>query len=225
MCIRDSVTADERGVAEGRHRRGARCARPQRDGNQQSEAKNLEAPQARANVHSKRFRRPVNELSSLLGLRGRLRIDTIDSPALRGNALGDPSSRPLAVYTPPGYDAEGSRRYPVLYCLHGYTGDVAALVSARAWETNVVQWIDRLVVSEAMPPALLVVVDGFTRLGGSQYVDSVQMCIRDRHDTVPGAERHQEAQGARTPVALPRRARDVASFPRHHHHVCAAGSV
>jgi S-formylglutathione hydrolase FrmB len=115
----------------------------------------------------------VNELSLLLGLRGTLRIDVIDSPALRGNPLGDPSTRPLAVYTPPGYDPEGSRRYPVLYCLHGYTGDVAAVVSGRAWETNVVQWADRLTSSGRMPPAILSVVDGFTRLGGSQYVDSI----------------------------------------------------
>jgi hypothetical protein len=115
----------------------------------------------------------VNELSHLLGLRGTLRLDTVDSPALRGNALGDPSTRPLAIYTPPGYDPEGSRRYPVLYCLHGYTGDVGALVATRAWETNVVQWIDRLVGADRMPPAIMAIVDGFTRLGGSQYVDSV----------------------------------------------------
>jgi S-formylglutathione hydrolase FrmB len=115
----------------------------------------------------------MNELSSLLGLRGTLRIDMLHSPALRGNPLGDPSTRPVAVYTPPDYDPEGSLRYPVLYCLHGYTGDVAALVASRPWETNVVQWMDRLVVSGQMKPALLVVVDGFTRLGGSQYIDSV----------------------------------------------------
>jgi enterochelin esterase family protein len=115
----------------------------------------------------------VNELSQLLGLRGTLRIDFLDSPALRGNALGDPSLRPLAVYTPPGYDPEGSRRYPVLYCLHGYTGNVAALVGGRAWETNVAQWVDRLIVAEHMPPAILAIVDGYTRLGGSQYVDSI----------------------------------------------------
>jgi len=115
----------------------------------------------------------MSDLSRLLGLRGDLRIDLVESAALRDNALGDPSSRPLAVYTPPGYDAEGSRRYPVLYCLHGYTGDVAALVAARPWETNVVQWIDRLVAEERMPPAILAVVDGFTRLGGSQYLDSI----------------------------------------------------
>ena len=115
----------------------------------------------------------MNELSHLLGLRGTLHVDTIDSPALRGNPLGDPSERPLAVYTPPGYDAQGSARYPVLYCLHGYTGDVGALVSSRKWEFNVVQWHDRLIAEGRMPAAMLAIVDGFTRLGGSQYVDSI----------------------------------------------------
>jgi len=115
----------------------------------------------------------VSDLSSLLRINGTLRIDRLESAALAGNPLGDPADRPLPVYLPPGYDAEGSARYPVLYCLHGYTGDAAALVAARPWETNVVQWIDRLIVTSAMPPAILVIVDGFTRLGGSQYVDSI----------------------------------------------------
>jgi S-formylglutathione hydrolase FrmB len=115
----------------------------------------------------------TSELGRLLGLEGDVRIDYIDSPALRDNALGDPSVRPLAMYLPPGYDAEGSKRYSVIYVLHGYTGDVAALLSSRPWETNVLQWADRLVVERTMPPVLVAVVDGFTRLGGSQYVDSV----------------------------------------------------
>ena len=115
----------------------------------------------------------TSELGRLLGLKGDVRVDFIDSPALRDNALGDPAVRPVAVYLPPGYDPQGSKRYPVLYVLHGYTGDVAALLGGRPWETNVVQWADRLVVERTMPPALLVIVDGFTRLGGSQYVDSI----------------------------------------------------
>jgi hypothetical protein len=109
----------------------------------------------------------------LLGISGALRFDEIESEALAGNALGDPAHRPVIVYLPPGYDAEGSRAYPVLYVLHGYTGDAAALVSTRPWERNVVQWIDRLITERHMPHAILAIVDGFTRLGGSQYVDSV----------------------------------------------------
>ena len=116
---------------------------------------------------------PTSELARLLKLQGDLHVDFVDSPALRGNALGDPAQRPLAVYLPPGYDAEGSARYPVLYVLHGYTGDVAALCSARPWEVNVFQWIDRLIVAGKMRPAILAVVDGFTRLGGSQYMNSI----------------------------------------------------
>ncbi|HTV92628.1 MAG TPA: alpha/beta hydrolase-fold protein [Verrucomicrobiae bacterium] len=109
----------------------------------------------------------------LLGLRGALHFDRIASPALAGNALGDPAERAVIVYTPPGYDPHGSRVYPVLYVLHGYSGDAPALVAARPWERNVVQWVDRLIRERRMPPAILVIVDGFTRLGGSQYVDSI----------------------------------------------------
>jgi enterochelin esterase family protein len=115
----------------------------------------------------------TSELGKLLGLAGDVRIDFIASAALEDNPLGDPSMRPLGVYLPPGYDPSGSRRYPVIYVLHGYGGDVAALVSGRPWETNVFQWIDRLIVAKEMPAVLLVVVDGNTRLGGSQYVDSI----------------------------------------------------
>ncbi|MFN2459663.1 MAG: alpha/beta hydrolase [Candidatus Velthaea sp.] len=145
----------------------------------------------------------VSDLSRLLGLRGTLHVDRIESAALAGNPLGDPAERALAVYTPPDYDAEGSRRYPVLYCLHGYTGDVGALVATRPWETNVVQWMDRLIAQERMPPALLALVDGNTRLGGSQYLDSVhngkyaQYVVRDIIDDVDARYRTVPAEGAR----------------------------
>ncbi len=112
-------------------------------------------------------------LARLMGLRGEVHVGFVTSPALEGNALGDSATRPVAVYLPPHYDRLGSRRYPVLYLLHGYTGDVAALLGTRPWEVNAFQWIDRLIVQGRMPPVLMAAVDGFTRLGGSQYVDSI----------------------------------------------------
>ncbi len=114
-----------------------------------------------------------SDIAQMLRLEGDVRIESIASEALRGNALGDPAERPIVTYLPEGYDADASRRYPVIYVLHGYTGDVGALIAARPWETNVLQWADRLMHQKRMPPALVVLVDGFTRLGGSQYVDSI----------------------------------------------------
>jgi hypothetical protein len=143
------------------------------------------------------------DLSRLLELHGALGIDVVESPALRGNALGDPSERPLAVYTPPGYDPESSKRFPVLYVLHGFTGDVAAVVSASPWNRNVVQRVDRLIADGSMPPCILVVVDGFTRLGGSQYVDSIHngnyatYVVRDVVDYVDRAYRTIAREGGR----------------------------
>src|SRR5579872_4942459 len=99
-------------------------------------------------------------LARLLGLAGDVSIDFVRSEALTAHPLGDPAERPVVVYRPAAYDAEGSRRYPALYVLHGYTGDAAALLSARPWETNVLQWMDKLVTERRMPPALLVLVDG-----------------------------------------------------------------
>ncbi|TAM92005.1 hypothetical protein EPN42_02085 [bacterium] len=113
-----------------------------------------------------------SDLQRLLALSGTLVVEEVESQALAGNVLGDPSRRPLPVYLPPGYDPEGSRRYPTLYCLHGFTGSAAALAAARVWSLNPIQWLDRLIVEGRVPPAILVLVDGLTRYGGSQYVNS-----------------------------------------------------
>jgi len=42
-------------------------------------------------------------------LKGRFDEASFDSSALKGNALGDPSERPLWVSLPPGYDDDPDR--------------------------------------------------------------------------------------------------------------------
>ena len=44
--------------------------------------------------------------------------EQIESRHLAGNLYGDPSTRDLVVYLPPGYE-RSSRRYAVAYLLHG----------------------------------------------------------------------------------------------------------
>lgn len=144
-----------------------------------------------------------SQLARLLGVHGDVRLDIVNSEALRGNPLGDPSERTLVVYLPPGYDPEGSRRYPVLYFLHGYMGDAAAVLATRPWERNIVQWADTLIADGSMPPAILAIVDGFTRLGGSQFVDSIHngdyatYVVRDVVQHVDSTYRTIAHEGAR----------------------------
>ena len=90
-----------------------------------------------------------------------------ESAALRGNALGDPHVRPLFVWTPPSYDAEPERRYPSVYVIQGMTGIARAWFNVRPWETSFPDSVAQL-----GPEAIVVLVDAFTAVGGSQFIDS-----------------------------------------------------
>ncbi len=52
---------------------------------------------------------------------------TVHHHFYRSSVIGD--NRDFYVYTPPGYDASASLRYPVLYLLHGFSDDASAWTS------------------------------------------------------------------------------------------------
>jgi S-formylglutathione hydrolase FrmB len=105
-------------------------------------------------------------------LAGRLEEHVIASELLRDNPLGDPCDRPLWVYVPPGYDADASRRYPVVYVIQGYTGHVAMWRNRAPFRQPFTETADAVFASGEAPPALVVYVDAWTSYGGSQFVDS-----------------------------------------------------
>lgn len=104
-------------------------------------------------------------------LAGRLDEHVIESEALRGNPLGDPHRRPLWIYTPPGYEG-GRDRYPVVYVLLGFTGHVAMWRNRTPFRQPFIETADAALSSGACPPVIMVYVDAWTALGGSQFVDS-----------------------------------------------------
>src|SRR4051812_15275799 len=105
-------------------------------------------------------------------LAGRLEEQVVDSAALRGNPLGDPHERPVWVYLPPGYDDEPERRYPSIYVIQGYTGQVAMWANRSAYRTPFPEAADQVFASGQAPPTIVVFVDAWTAYGGSQFVDS-----------------------------------------------------
>ncbi|MGH7721311.1 MAG: alpha/beta hydrolase-fold protein [Candidatus Dormibacteria bacterium] len=104
-------------------------------------------------------------------LRGRLDELVVDSVALRDNPLGDPSARPLLVYSPPGHGAQ-SGPLPVVYLIQGFTGQVDMWRNRTAFRPTVIELIDELFSDAAVPPCRVAMVDCWTSLGGSQFVDS-----------------------------------------------------
>ena len=105
-------------------------------------------------------------------LAGRLDEHWIESEALRGNALGDPSRRPLWVYVPPGYDREAGRRFPSVYWIQGLTGQVDMWKNRSAFRPTFVERIDGMFARGESPPCVVVLADCWTSLGGSQFLDS-----------------------------------------------------
>ncbi|HTT89723.1 MAG TPA: alpha/beta hydrolase-fold protein [Acidimicrobiales bacterium] len=105
-------------------------------------------------------------------LAGRLDHCTISSTVLEGNPLGDPADRPLWVYVPPGYDDDPGRRYPSVYVLQGYTGNVAMWANRSAYRLPFPEAADELFAKGGSPHCIVVFVDAWTAYGGSQFVDS-----------------------------------------------------
>jgi hypothetical protein len=51
--------------------------------------------------------------------------------SLEGNLEGDSPDRDVFVYTPPSYTTSPTRRYPVVYFLHGYAAHAENLTAAK----------------------------------------------------------------------------------------------
>ena len=141
-------------------------------------------------------------------LAGMLDRITVHSELLEGNPLGDPPRRPLYVYRSPGAIAPGRERFPSVYMLQGYSGQ-ADMWAARgaAFEPTGVERIDAMFAAGDCPDAIVVFVDAWTSLGGSQFLNSSStgpyldyLCdeivpfVDERYPTLPGP-RHRGVAG------------------------------
>ena len=104
--------------------------------------------------------------------KGRFERLTVTSRVLEGNPLGDPHERPLWVYLPPGVGDDPARRYPSIYLIQGFTGQVDMWWNRTAFRPNVPELVDELFAGGTVPPAVVVFVDCWTSLGGSQFLNS-----------------------------------------------------
>jgi len=93
---------------------------------------------------------------------------TIHGDALEGNLEGDAVDRDAFVFLPPSYNQDRTRRYPVVYALHGYS------IGAEQWthEIHVPQTIEGAFAKGAHE-MIVVLPDSKTVHNGSMYSSSV----------------------------------------------------
>ena len=92
----------------------------------------------------------------------------VHGTALEGNLEGDAADRDVFVLLPPSYAKEKSRRYPVVYALHGYS------IGAEQWthEIHVPQTIEGA-FAQGSKEMIVVLPDSKTLHNGSMYSSSV----------------------------------------------------
>jgi enterochelin esterase-like enzyme len=106
----------------------------------------------------------------------------IHGTALEGNLEGNDVDRDTIVFLPPSYATEKSRRYPVVYALHGYS------IGAEQWkgEIHVPQTIEGA-FAQGAGEMIVVLPDSKTAHNGSMYSSSVTTGDFERfiaHDVV-----------------------------------------
>jgi Putative esterase len=106
-------------------------------------------------------------------LKGTVERLVVESELLAGNPLGDPARRPLYVYLPPGVQrGEGTRRLPSVYLIQGYFGQLDMWLGRNPYEATMVERLDAMFAAGECPDAVIVFVDCWTKLGGSQFLNS-----------------------------------------------------
>lgn len=112
----------------------------------------------------------------------------IHGTALEGNLEADAVDRDVLVFLPPSYTKEKSRRYPVVYALHGYS------IGAEQWshEIHVPQTIEGA-FAQGSKEFIVVLPDSKTLHNGSMYSSSVTTGDFERyisHDVVEYIDAH-----------------------------------
>lgn len=94
----------------------------------------------------------------------------VHGKSLEGNLEGDSPDREVTIYLPPGYATDRSRRYPVVYLLHGY-GLADGTFNSRL--AKIPDIADRLAAAGSVRDMIIVMPNAFSLHKGSMYSNSV----------------------------------------------------
>jgi S-formylglutathione hydrolase FrmB len=95
----------------------------------------------------------------------------VHGTSLEGSLLGDSPDRDVAVFLPPSYKTS-TRRFPVVYMLHGFTDNVGQWWGDVKHFVNVPEAIRQTLGDGGVNEMILVMPNALTRFGGGFYSSS-----------------------------------------------------
>ncbi len=99
-------------------------------------------------------------------------VDTVAAPSLRGNLIGDRDWREVTVYLPPSYRSSHTKRYPVVYLLHGFAADHRVFIRGSYQNLNIRLSMDSLIKAGSAREMIIVTPSARNFFDGSFYVNS-----------------------------------------------------
>jgi S-formylglutathione hydrolase len=94
----------------------------------------------------------------------------VHGKSLEGNLANESADPDVTIYLPPSYASERTRRYPVVYLLHGYTGTDSTWAGRIA---NLPEIADRVAAAGAARELIVVMPNAYNVYAGSMYSNSV----------------------------------------------------
>jgi len=106
-------------------------------------------------------------------LNGKTDILKLDSKILKNNPLEDPYKRDIIIYTPNNYSASLSSGYPTIFLLPSFGNDNYSTINWNPFSIPIHERLEKLNLDQKCGEMIIVIMNCFNRLGGSQYINSV----------------------------------------------------
>jgi S-formylglutathione hydrolase len=113
----------------------------------------------------------VSQPAAPVTLKGRLERVKVHGKSLEGNLMGESASPEVSIYLPPSYGTDRTRRYPVVYMLHGYTSTDLRYFGPTGRQAHVIA--ERVFGNGSAREMILVMPNAMNAYGGSMYSNSV----------------------------------------------------
>jgi len=111
--------------------------------------------------------------SCFAGGKGTVERIKVHGKSLEGNLESDSPDRDVSIYLPASYASKKTRRYPVIYMLHGFTDSDDKWFGLTKHWINLPDILDKTFGEPGTREMIVVMPNAFTRYQGSMYSNSV----------------------------------------------------